>query len=147
MKPYTDLLWCHSFSSDRRRPLIIHLITYLLHLLTISYIAGSKGEKLPGKTAYRKIHVKALCILELELVSYYLRNSHRRCHIKEQFLKILQNSQESESLFMQLYTKDTPTQVFSSVCCKISKNTCFKEHLRMTGSVTCFYMEDLAPSL
>ena len=47
---------------------------------------------------------------------------------------------------MQLYTKDTPTQVFSSVFCKISKNTCFEEHLRTTGSVTCFYMEDLAPS-
>ena len=35
---------------------------------------------------------------------------------------------------MQLYQKDTSTQVFSYEICEISKNTYFEEYLRTTAS-------------
>ena len=37
-------------------------------------------------------------------------------------------------LRVQLYQKETPTQVFSCETCEIFKNTYSEEHLRMTAS-------------
>ena len=55
--------------------------------------------------------------------------------MKKVFLKISQYSQEntSWSLFLQLYSKDTPTQVLFCEYCKILKNAYFEEHLRMSA--------------
>ena len=39
------------------------------------------------------------------------------------------------ALGLQLYQKETSTQVFSCEYCKILKNTCFEEHLRTAASV------------
>ena len=36
---------------------------------------------------------------------------------------------------MQLYQKESPTQVFSCEICEISKNTYFEEHLRTAAFV------------
>ena len=51
--------------------------------------------------------------------------------IKTVFLKIL-------PLGLQLYYKETPTQVFSCEYCEISWNTYFEEHLRTAASVMVF---------
>ena len=41
-----------------------------------------------------------------------------------------------EGLGLQLYSKETPTQMLSCKICDIFKNTYFEEHLRMSASVT-----------
>ena len=74
-----------------------------------------------------------------------IRSNHQRCCIKKAVLKIPLYSQEKHicwSLFLiklqvfslQLYLKETSTQVFSCEYCVIFKNTYFKEHLRMAAS-------------
>ena len=69
-----------------------------------------------------------------------IRNSHGRCSVKKEFLKISQNSQENtwvRVLFLinlqaspATSLKETLTQVFSCELCKIFKNTYFIEHVR-----------------
>ena len=52
--------------------------------------------------------------------------------MKKLFLNILQYSQEKTCLevsFLQLYQKETPTQVFSCEYWEIFKNTVFEERL------------------
>ena len=39
---------------------------------------------------------------------------------------------------LQLYEKETPTQVFSRDLCEIFKNTFYKEHFQETASQTYF---------
>ena len=50
------------------------------------------------------------------------------------FLKISQYSQENNIVGgpagLQLYLKETPTQLYFYEICKIFKNTFFKEHIR-----------------
>ena len=55
---------------------------------------------------------------------------------KKVFTKISQISQETPvlGLGLQLYYKETPTQVFSCEICEIFKNTYFEEYLRTTAS-------------
>ena len=48
------------------------------------------------------------------------------------FLKISQNSQ------LQLYQKETPTQVFPCEFYEIFKNSCFTEHLATTSGISLF---------
>ena len=53
------------------------------------------------------------------------------------FKKILQNSRENTFVrvsCLQLYLKETPTQVFSCEFWEIFTNTFFKEHLRLAAS-------------
>ena len=56
------------------------------------------------------------------------------CSMKEEFLKILQNSQENNcaevSEGLQIYLNQTLTQVFSCEYCKFFKNNYFEKHLR-----------------
>ena len=69
-----------------------------------------------------------------------IRNSHGRCSVKKEFLKISQNSQENtwaRVLFLinlqaspATSLKETLAQVFSCELCKIFKNTYFIEHVR-----------------
>ena len=40
-----------------------------------------------------------------------------------------------QPLSLQLFKKETPTQVFSCKICEIFKNTYFEEHLQTTASV------------
>ena len=44
----------------------------------------------------------------------------------------------SEALALQLYEKQTPTQVFSCLICEILKSAYFEEYLRTTASVVSF---------
>ena len=69
-------------------------------------------------------------------------SSHRRCSVKKGVREISQILQENTFVGvsfkkltgLELYWKETPTQVFSSEIFKIFKNTYFEEHLRMTAS-------------
>ena len=71
------------------------------------------------------------------------RSSHQRCSIKKAVLKnfaIFTGKHLCRSLFfiklqaLQLYQKETPTQVFFCEYCEIFKNTYFEKHLRTTAS-------------
>ena len=78
-------------------------------------------------------------------VSAMQRSSHQWCSIRKRFLKnfsifiekplcwtlFLIKLQASE---LQLYQKETPTQVFSCEYCKNFKNIYFEEHLQMTAA-------------
>ena len=66
------------------------------------------------------------------------RSSHRRYSIKQVFLKIWQNSQESICVGVNFFIKvvgcnfikkGIPTRLFTCEICEISKNTFFTEHL------------------
>ena len=77
------------------------------------------------------------------------QSRHRRYFIKKKFLKILQIAQENNCVGvsfylncrpsgLQLYWKETPTQVFFCKIDKILKSTYLKEHLWTTFSVISF---------
>ena len=66
---------------------------------------------------------------------------HWRCSIKKMYLKISQISQETtyESLLnkaagLELYQKETLTQLLSCEICEIFKNAYFEDHLRTAAS-------------
>ena len=73
------------------------------------------------------------------------RTRHMKCSLKKVFLRFSHYSQENpwlESIFnevatggLQLYLKETPTQVFFYKYCEIYKNTYFEEPLRTVASV------------
>ena len=50
------------------------------------------------------------------------------------FRKNLEYLLELLKVILQLYYKETPTQMFSCKCLKISKNTCLEKHLRTAAS-------------
>ena len=77
---------------------------------------------------------------------YNFRSSHWKCSLKKAIFKNFANFTRkhlSWSLFLmrlqgwdlQLYSKQTTTQVFSIEIYKILKNTEFEEHLRTTATV------------
>ena len=59
---------------------------------------------------------------------------HRRCSIKKPFRKNFEYLQELLKIILQLYYKETPTQMFSCKYWKISKNTYLEEHLCAAAS-------------
>ena len=83
-------------------------------------------------------------------VCYYcgnmLRSSRRGCSVRGGALRNFANMHRKTSLFLnrflgwdlQPYWKETLTQVFSCKFWKISKNTFFTEHFRVTASLCCF---------
>ena len=50
---------------------------------------------------------------------------------------ILLNIKIFNTIGLQLYSKENPTQVFSCEHCEIFKNTYFEEHLQTNASATC----------
>ena len=64
-------------------------------------------------------------IFELSIEYLYYGSSHRRCSVKK-----------SCSAGLQLYEKETPTQVIFCEICEFYKNNYFEEHLRTTASFT-----------
>ena len=73
------------------------------------------------------------------------RSSHRRYSIKKLLLRISQYSQENTCVGvsfsqscrprgLQLYEKETPTQVLSCECSEILKNKYFEKRLRTAAS-------------
>ena len=64
------------------------------------------------------------------------KSKHQRCSVKKYILKnIYKISRENTcvGVCFRLSLKETPTQVFSSVICKIFKNTYFEEYLQTTA--------------
>ena len=64
------------------------------------------------------------------------RRSHRRCSVKKDILKNVQNFSGKHLCWVcfKFYWKETPTKVFFSEIYKIFKNTCFEEYLLTTAS-------------
>ena len=64
------------------------------------------------------------------------RSSHRRCSVKKDILKNLQNftGKTCVGVCFKLYLKETPTQLFSSEICEIFINNYFEVYLRKTVS-------------
>ena len=63
----------------------------------------------------------------------YLHTKQKVAHTEENVVGV-SFLQRSTSSSLQLYQKETPTQVFSCEICEIFKNTYFEEHLRTTTS-------------
>ena len=96
----------------------------------------------------RSQDLKSLAVRQLVRYVATFRSSHRSCSVKKVFLKISQISLENTCVrvsfliklkawrpeCLQLYQKETPTQLFSCKICEIFKNNYFKEYLSMTAS-------------
>ena len=83
-----------------------------------------------------------------------LRSSHQRCSLKKVVLKNSQYSQENicggvsfliklQALGLQLYWKETSTEMFSCEYCEISKYNYFQEHLRTAASVALEFITNI----
>ena len=59
---------------------------------------------------------------------------HWNCSIKKPFRKNFEYLQELLKIILELYYKETPTQMLSCEYWKISKNTYLEEHLRTAAS-------------
>ena len=65
---------------------------------------------------------------------YKKRSTHR--------VDVLKNFAIFTGKHLQLYQKDTPTQVFSCEYCEIFKNTYLEEHLRTTDFINNVYASE-----
>ena len=73
----------------------------------------------------------------------FSKSSHHRCSLKKAIIKIFRTFTGKHlcrklfcrSLGLQLYSKDTPRQMFSCEYYKAFKNTYFEEHLQTAASV------------
>ena len=77
------------------------------------------------------------------LVVTRARSSYRRYSVKQGILKYFANFTEKQVLGLQLYQKETLTQVFSCEICEIFKNTYLEEYLRTTVSVELVILDNL----
>ena len=101
-------------------------MNYSYSFYSISYFFR---DTLPFETIFTK-EVARMCLQKR-------RNSYRRCSIRKGVLKNFTNFTENNCVgvsFLQLYYKETPTQVSFLEYCKIFKTTYFEEHLWTTAS-------------
>ena len=95
--------------------------------LTRHQIGKREKIQLTGPSTYIIASILPIyyLIFELSIEYLYYGSSHRRCSVKK-----------SCSAGLQLYEKETPTQVISCEICEFYKNNYFEEHLRTTASFT-----------
>ena len=93
-------------------------------------------RKVSGKIALWKSTINAKIFVWLRYSYTLVWSSHRRCSVKKDVIKNLANFTEKHPCWshfliklkacgMQLYLKETPTQVFSCEICEIFKSTYF----------------------